>query len=383
MIASGFLVLLIATLFQGSFGICFKKYQPFSWEAFWALFSIIGVLLMPHIWCAILIPNYFSYLTSTPWSVLWPGILAGFFWGISSIWYSRAIDYIGVSLVTGINLGLSNLLGSLVPMFILNKYPSPSALVTLLIGQVILMVGVVVLSKAGFIKDSQSKKEAAEVTAAPVHSSSVAQSAQVMLNTAADDDPVAQMAAMDKADTAAKAAKSSKTKSLFFMGFIMALASGAGSAAINIGGQFSIYPVNLATQAGVTPMFANLLQWPVVFFGGFLANFGYAVYKLVKNRTFSDYTKPGCGKAYLKVLLTSFVWFAALGVYAMATSMLGDFGPVVGWVAFNGLALIIANLWGFADKEWKGYTKARNVAIIGNVIIIAALVVVGISNGMA
>ena len=35
----GFGVLLLACLFQGSFGICFKKYQPFSWEAFWALFS--------------------------------------------------------------------------------------------------------------------------------------------------------------------------------------------------------------------------------------------------------------------------------------------------------------------------------------------------------
>ena len=49
--ASAFLVLLFACLFQGSVGICFKKYQPFSWEAFWVLFSVIGVLGIPHIWC--------------------------------------------------------------------------------------------------------------------------------------------------------------------------------------------------------------------------------------------------------------------------------------------------------------------------------------------
>ena len=65
--AAAFGVLLLATLFQGSFGICFKKYQPFSWEAFWALFSIIGVLLMPHIWAFIGIGgDYFSYLAQTP-----------------------------------------------------------------------------------------------------------------------------------------------------------------------------------------------------------------------------------------------------------------------------------------------------------------------------
>lgn len=340
MVAVGFLVLLLATLFQGSFGICFKKYQPFSWEAFWALFSIIGVLLMPHIWCAIFVPNYFSYLAATPMSTLVIGAASGFFWGISSIWYSLAINYIGVSLVTGINLGLSNLLGSLVPMFVLNKFPSASSLILLLVGQAILLGGVAVLSKAGFMKNDNNE-------------------------------------IVDESE------KKNKKNSLFMVGFIMALASGAGSAAINIGGSFSAHPVTLATEAGVPGMYAALLQWPVVFFGGFLANFGYAVYKLVKNKTYTDYTKPGCGKAYGKVLLTSFVWFAALGVYAMATALLGDFGPVVGWVAFNGLALIVANLWGFKDGEWKGYPKAKNVALIGNAIIIVSLVVVGIANGMA
>ena len=55
-----FTVLLLACFFQGSFGICFKKYQPFSWEAFWTLFSIVGVLLIPHIWDFIEVPNYMS-----------------------------------------------------------------------------------------------------------------------------------------------------------------------------------------------------------------------------------------------------------------------------------------------------------------------------------
>ena len=77
--AAAFGVLLLATLFQGSFGICFKKYQPFSWEAFWALFSIIGVLLMPHIWAFIGIGgDYFSYLAQTPAPMLIGGEVFGF-----------------------------------------------------------------------------------------------------------------------------------------------------------------------------------------------------------------------------------------------------------------------------------------------------------------
>lgn len=338
--ATAFGVLLLATLFQGSFGICFKKYQPFSWEAFWALFSIIGVLLMPHIWAFIGIgDNYFTYLQQTPMPMLIGGALAGFFWGISSIWYSRAIDYIGVSLVTGINLGLSNLLGSLVPMALLGTWPSAGVLGLILVGQAVLMVGVIVLSKAGFMKRAEQGEE-------------------------------------DPSDS------QGGKKSLFMVGFIMALASGAGSAAINIGATASGTPVAIAVADGVNPMYASLLQWTVVFAGGFVANFFYALYKLIKNHTFSDYTKPGCGKAYGKVLLTSFVWFAALGVYGFATSMLGDLGPAVGWVMFNGLALIVANAWGFKDGEWTGFAKARNVALAGNAVIIVALVILGITNVM-
>lgn len=335
---AGFAVLLLSTLFQGSFGICFKKYQPFSWEAFWALFSIVGVLLLPHIYCLIAMgPDYISYLTATPASDLITGALCGFFWGISSIWYSRAIDYIGVSLVTGINLGLSNLLGSLVPMAILGTWPSTSTLILILVGQAVLMVGVVILSKAGFMKNaeegvSEEKKEGG---------------------------------------------------SKFMVGFIMALASGAGSACINIGATATAVPATYAVAAGENEIAASLLQWTVVYAGGFVSNFVYAVYKLIKNHTWGDYTAPGCGKAYGKVLLTSFVWFTALAVYGFATVMLGDLGTVIGWVMFNGLALIISNLWGWKDGEWKGHPKPAKVAVAGNVVIVVALVILGITNGMS
>ena len=334
-----FLVLLFACLFQGSFGICFKKYQPFSWESFWVLFSIIGVLLIPHIWCYIEVPNYMKYIRETPNITLMTGAFAGFFWGISAIWYSKAIDMIGVSLVTGVNLGLSNLLGSLVPMVILNTYPSSDVLVLILVGQAVLLVGVAILSKAGIIKN-KSQNDTANDT------------------------------------------KENKNSSVFMMGLILALASGAGSAAINIGAAAANYPAGLAVADGINKTSASLLSWVVVFAGGFVANFAYALLKVIKNHTYTDYVKPGCARAYGKVLVTSIVWFAALAIYGKAIALLGSLGPVVGWVAFNGLALIIANMWGFWDNEWKGYPKARNVSIMGNAVIIAALVILGVSNNI-
>lgn len=97
-------------------------------------------------------------------------------------------------MVTGVNLGLSNLLGSLVPMAILHTTPTAKVLTVLLIGQAILLIGVAVLSKAGFIKNEDSNG-----------------------GSASTED------------------KSTKSGGVFVKGLILALASGAGSAAINIG----------------------------------------------------------------------------------------------------------------------------------------------------
>ena len=313
-------ILLLACLFQGSF---------------------VGVLCIPHIWAAIEVPHYMTYVLATPTKTLCLGALAGFFWGVSSIWYSRAIDMIGVSMVTGVNLGLHKSFRRLVPMAILHTTPTAKVLTVLLIGQAILLIGVAVLSKAGFIKNEDSNG-----------------------GSASTED------------------KSTKSGGVFVKGLILALASGAGSAAINIGASASNYPVNLAVADGVNATSASLLSWVVVFFGGFIANFGYAMIKLIKNKTYVNYVQPGCGKAYFKVLLTSFVWFAALAVYGKATALFGAYGPSIGWVAFNGLALSIANIWGFRDGEWKGFAKARNVVLLGNAVIIVALVVVGISNSL-
>ena len=329
----GFGVLLLACLFQGSFGICFKKYQPFSWEAFWALFSIIGVLFIPHMWAYIEVPNYMEYILQTPAHVLFIGALAGFFWGISAIWYSRAIDTIGVSLTSGINVGASTILGSLIPMIILKTVPAANVLMVLLTGQAIMLLGVGALTKAGLMKGS--------------------------------------------ADSAGKGSSSAMKA-----GIILALISGLGSASLNIAYSYTQVPVQNAIADGIPAISASLISWPVVFFGGFLANFFFALSKLIKNKTYNNYFEKGCGIAYAKVILTSFVWFAALAIYGKASSMLGPLGPVVGWISFNGIALVIANSWGLKDGEWKGYPEAKKVMLIGNGILILSFIVLGIANGM-
>lgn len=328
------LLLSVACLFQGSFGICFKKYKPFSWEAFWALFSIIGILILPHTLAAAEIGDYMKYILSVDIKYLWTGILCGFFWGISAVWYSRAVGLIGVSLVTGINMGFSNILGCFIPMIMSGSFPDTTGLLKLIAGQLIIISGTAVLIKAGNVRRGEQQGQF---------------------------------------QTEGEKMTGWKKERRFISGLVLAIASGLGTACLNIGTSAADEPAALAVSAGIGAESASILPWIVILSGGFAANFIYAVICLIKNKSFKDYIVHGCGKAYMKTVLTAFVWFIPLALYGRAKILLGPTEGSAGWVIFNSGALIIANLWGFWDKEWHGSKKAVKFALAGNGIIFAAL----------
>ncbi|SES97100.1 L-rhamnose/proton symporter RhaT [Paenibacillus sp. NFR01] len=330
--ALGFLLLLLACGFQGSFGLGMKKYQPFSWEAFWAVFSFVGILLIPVLWTWAEVPQFFDYIRQTDAKVLWIASFCGFLWGISSIMFGKAIDSIGVSLTYGVNMGISASLGSLIPLFIFGNVPPAASFTVLLIGTAVMLFGVFMITKAGLLKEKMI----------------------------------------------ASAAGSGLGK-----GLLVASLAGLGSAAMNIGFSYASKTADIAVAAGTPKISASLISWVITLSGGFVANFAYSVYLLIMNKTYKDYTAKGAGKAYLKALATALVWYLALGFYAKATALLGPLGAVVGWLAFNGLSLIISNAWGLKDGEWKGFTAPKKLLLQGNVVLIISWVIVGIANGMS
>lgn len=338
---TGFMVLLLACFFQGSFGLGMKKYQPFSWEAFWVVFSVAGILIIPILWTWIEVPDFMSYIRETPARVLGLASLCGLIWGVSSVLFGKAVDTIGVSLTYGVNMGISASLGSLIPLILFGNVPPALSFGLLLGGMVIMLGGVVMITKAGLEKEKRMSQQQA------------AQGGQ-----------------------AAPAKPLSK-------GLMMASVAGLGSAAMNIGFAYANRTLDIAAGHGVSELSASLIPWVITLSGGFVANFAYAAYRLVKNRSYRDYVKPGSSKAYAKALLTSLIWFLALGFYAKATVMLGPIGSSVGWLAFNGLALIISNAWGLKDGEWRGFPEPKKQLMLGNGILIVSWIVVGIANSFA
>lgn len=335
----GFVILLFAGLCQGSFGLGYKNYQPLKWEAFWGVYSLFCVIV-PLSWAWIQVPSFVNYLTSADLKHIVVPVLCGAIWGISAVGFSKAVTYIGISLVYGLSMGISAVIGSIIPLVSMENKPSLTSIVLLIVGMIVTLAGIAVITKAGIVK-------------------------------------IAEQQTVEK-DSANKDGKAGKAK----IGLLLAMLSGFGSGAMNIGFDFASPIGNAIMQDGYGETGASAIQWLLVLLGGALAGIIYCIIELSKNKTWVSFTYKGSKKRIVILFVTSIVWFAALASYGIATLMLGDMGAVTGWILFNALALIISNLWGIQCGEWKGAKKGKKILLYGNLVLIISWVFIGISNAI-
>jgi len=327
------LLVLIASIFQGTFGLGMKFMAPLKWEAWWLIHATIAMLIFPLIWAFIAVPDLFSIIISASPKVLFSAMIFGFLWGIGGIMFGKSIPYIGISLTYGIVMGLCSAVGSLIPFFQIENVTNLPAFPYIMTGVFVMLVGVAITAYAGILRDKQSSDE------------------------------------------------SRKVKNLK-LGLIIAIASGILSALLNVGFANATPIAENAVQLGVKVSNSSLASWVVVLLGAYIMNAGYAIILLVKNNSWNSFSVPASGKAYLWSIIAGLFWFGALGIYGQGATLMGEMGPVIGWPILLGLSLIVSNIWAYLNKEWKGVSKAFIWLLAGLIVLIIATVILGYSNGI-
>src|SRR6476646_3084882 len=102
-----------------------------------------------------------------------------------------------------------------------------------------------------------------------------------------------------------------------------------------------------------------------------------------RNKTFHDYTntKVNLANNYFFAALAGTTWFLQFFFYGMGESKLGN--GASSWILHMAFIILVANLWGFALKEWKGVSqKTKTTIIIGVVTIILSVMLVGYGNAI-
>ena len=333
-VAFPLLLVAVASVFQGSFGLGMKNHKPLSWEAWWLVYSAVAMVLLPLAWALAVVPDLASSIAAAPGDAVVKGALFGFLWGVGGILFGLSVAHVGMSLTYGIVMGLASAGGSLVPLAQIPDASSRPAFPYVLAGVALMIVGVVIAAWAGVRRDRLLSPQGSAAAAS------------------------------------------------FRTGLIIAIASGVLSALLNVGFANAAPVAKKATEFGALTRNSSLAAWVVVLFGAFLMNAGYAGWLLLKNRSAGSFSNPGAGRALGWAALTGVLWFAALGVYGQGAALMGSLGPVIGWPMLLALALIVSNAWALYAGEWKGAPGPFRVMLAGVAVLILACVLLGYSNSL-
>jgi L-rhamnose-H+ transport protein len=245
---------------------------------------------------------------------------------------------LGIGLGLAIVLGLSASIGSLIPLLVL----TPEKLATsqghlYLVGTAVMLAGIAIASRAGFLRDSVKKP---------------------------DD-----------------SSQGVTVKGSFLAGLIVAIFAGLLSSMLNFSYAFGTEALIAARRVGVSPVWmSNVVAAPATT-GGFVANCLYCAYLLRKNSTVGRFWIPELRINWLHGALMGAFWFGGLAVYGVGVYRMGSFGTVVGWPLLMGTIIVTSNAAGILTGEWTGTgTRIRIYLASGMAIILLALCILALAQ---
>ncbi len=333
----GIVLVILAGACEGLFSLGVTRTPRWKWENIWGLGSLIALLVVPWPIAYFTVPHLGQVLANVPKTILLLTLLFGIGWGLGGIFWGKAIAAVGMALGVSLLMGFTNVFGALGPMIV--KEPEKlltSGGLTLLLAVAVMVAGIVVISKAGKLREKEL---------------------------AVDGKPT-----------------DAKTTTPFAVGLCFCFVSGLLSACVNFALHFGTDIGQEATLLGASDVSANNAMWTLVFTGNYLVNFLYAAFLMVQNRTAGRIITHGKPAYWCWALFMGIAWPVGIMLMGIAGGKMGDFGKYAAFPMMLLCAVLAGNLSGALTGEWKGTGRtSRTVMMIGVLILLSAFLILGVS----
>jgi L-rhamnose-H+ transport protein len=334
MFSLGGIFAMLGGVFQGAFAVPMKYARKWNHENIWFVFALTGLVILPWSVTLAAVPSLAEVYRSASLQSLVLIAVFGIGWGIGATLVGIAFRMLGISLGFAIVLGLSALLGSLVP-FLLQPAHSNSQVHFYALGTSVMLMGIALVSVAGSMRDR----------------------AQQASSTSAGSD-----------------------RKQFGTGLLVAIAAGVLSSFLSFAIAFSSPMVEHARQLGASAVWASNVVLAPTTTGGSLANFVYCALMMRRNRSGKLLWQASPASHWAYGVAMGTCWYGGLALYGLAEQRIGS---VEGWPLFIGAMILSSNLAGFLTKEWEpADLRAKLVLCGGSLTIFIALIVLGMAHNI-
>lgn len=319
-----------------------KKVVQWSWQTYWLAQALVCWLLMPVIVAWITIPEIEKVLREAPAAAMWNTFMLGMAYGIGGTAFGMAIRYVGFSLTYAIAVGISCVLGTLLPPLIsgeLSEMFGKQGFEWIISGVALGVLGIAFCGMAGRYKELDLEKQNATT-----NSFSLA-----------------------------------KGLPLCFLAGVLSAVYGFS---INAGEPIA----DVAAKYGSGNFRGNIIY---IFSnsGAFITTMIYCLYLHRRHKTFGEYfqLKKGEGQGrlginFIMAALTGVLWYTQFFFYGLGHVRMGDFG-YTSWAIHMIMLVLFSAVAGLIMKEWAaGSRKTINVLVLALLVLIAAVLVLTYGN---
>ncbi len=323
-----------------SFYAPIEKVKKWSWETTWAVAGFFSWILLPIGMSLLLLPDFRAFYSLLDSSVTLRVALFGAMWGVGNVSYGLTMRHLGMSLGIGVAIGVTMVVGTLVPPMMHGQFLSlftTSGGLWSMSGVLVALIGVAIVSYAGHQKEIQLGAEVREFN--------------VLLGLA--------LAVMC---------------GIFSSGFSFALDAAS--------------PISAAAlRAGVDPLYARLPSYVLIMGGGAVINMAYCFLRLAFKKDLSLRADLAQSRTTLfknggMAAAGGIMWYLQFFFYAWGEANIPQRLGFVNWMLHMSGYVLCGGLVGLALGEWAGVGK-RPIRLlwVGILVIIAAANLVGV--GMA
>lgn len=332
----GFALVFLAAAAGGGLAVPLKNRRIFALENIYIPATLVMMLILPLTMAVLVVPEWLQALEVTGARTLWAGAAFGLGWGAGAVLFGYGVTAAGMSVGYATIMGINTALGSLLPFLV--KSPAdlwkPSGLV-ILAGIAGCVAGVLVCGRAGFMRER---------------------------GTGTGTTP---------------------KRRNFRAALVICAASGVLSSCANLGFAFTSRAGEEAQRLGANPVYATIASWIPVFWGASVSLLLWFGALQIRNGTWRKNMGPGAAHDWMMGILMGVIWFAATIPYGMGAWFLGRLGTSVGWALNIALSLLVANIFGFATREWTAASQASRRTLYGGLtLLVAAIVLLAVGNSM-
>ena len=321
-----------------SFYAPIEKVKRWSWETTWAIAGIFSWVLLPIGVSYLLLPHFAAFYGSIASGVLLKMAMFGAMWGVGNVSYGLTMRHLGMSLGIGIAIGVTLVVGTLVPPLLHGQaamlFQTRGGLFNMA-GVVVALAGVAIVSYAGHMKEMQLKS-------------------------------------------------GGPTEFNVLLGLALAVMCGIFSSGMSFAMDAAQPAQAAALRVGVSPLYAALPSYVFIMGGGALVNFAYCFLRLVTVKKISlreDLNRPGGRIARNAALAATggIMWYLQFFFYAWGAANIPQRLGYVNWMLHMSGYVLFGGIVGLALGEWAGVSSCSiRLLWVGIAVIIAAANLVGL-----